>query len=124
MQQCKTWDGIFRWGGCGIVEYCSVSGSLAYSRILYEHNTSNISTLYCPKVFAALRVGWAQYSWVFLRTLQEKRAAQRRKSCSLPFTGKPRATGGSPVNGDSWAERRCVLLGDSSTHAVVRAADI
>jgi hypothetical protein len=33
----KTWDGIFRWGGCGIVEYCCVSGSLAYSRILYEH---------------------------------------------------------------------------------------
>jgi len=32
-------------GGCGIVEYCCVSGSLAYSRILYEQMTSKISTL-------------------------------------------------------------------------------
>jgi hypothetical protein len=43
--QVSTWDGIFRWGGCGIVEYCCVSGSLAYSRILYGQIDSNISTL-------------------------------------------------------------------------------
>jgi hypothetical protein len=42
-----SWDGIFRWEGCGIVECCCVglSGSLAYSRILYEQMSSNISTL-------------------------------------------------------------------------------
>ena len=57
-------------GGCGVVEYCCVSRSLAYSRILYEQMASNISTLTpmcCPKIFAAQRAGWAEYSWVFLR---------------------------------------------------------
>ena len=39
------WDGIFWWEGCGIVECCCVSGSLAYSRIMYEQMSSNISTL-------------------------------------------------------------------------------
>jgi len=50
------WDIV---GGCGIVEYCCVSGSLAYSRILYEQMSSNISTLtHCTalsKSSAALR---------------------------------------------------------------------
>jgi hypothetical protein len=41
----KTWDGIFPVGGVGIVEYRCVSGSLAYSRILYEQMESKISTL-------------------------------------------------------------------------------
>ena len=45
--------------------------------------------------------------------------------CPSPesLRGSP-VTGGSPVNGDSWAEQRCVLLGDTSTRAIVRAVDI
>jgi len=38
-------------GGCGIVEYCCVSRSLAYSRLLYEQMASKISTL-TPMCFA------------------------------------------------------------------------
>ena len=44
-KQYKSWVGIFPVGGCGIVEYCCVSGSLAYTRILYEQIASTISTL-------------------------------------------------------------------------------
>jgi hypothetical protein len=39
------WVWIFPPRGCGTVEYCCVSGSLAYSRVLYEQMASNISTL-------------------------------------------------------------------------------
>jgi hypothetical protein len=54
IQLCRPvipWDGVFQGGGCGIVEYCCVSRSLAYSRLLYEQMASKISTL-TPMCFA------------------------------------------------------------------------